>query len=253
MVAGLLLLGALSISLGFYWYRKSVQLTCFTAPLAERLGEPDMSGKKHYTDCASHQWVMKNVVYGDYLKSGEGLRSFMMNRTMTGTMVIGIFLGLIPVIIVYLLFQSYQLIGTSLALVILSVYILRGPGELEISDKLAKWQIDQDNDSLTIGDLAYAQVSQRTIQSWIKKLVVIGAVCIILAPWGELILPAFAFVFTLFLGFIYENIYTPISLHSMPLALLVFFLAVPIVMSIGIILLKSIQRKAKGEDEGIRL
>lgn len=253
MIAGLLLLGVMSISLGFYWYRKVVQLSRFAAPLAERFGEPDTSGKKHYTDCASHRWVMKNVVYGDFLKSGEGFRSFMMNRTMTGTMLLGIFLGLIPVIIVYLLFQSYQLIGTSLVLVILSVYILRGPGELEISDKLVKWQIDQEDDSLTIGDLAYARVSQRTIQSWIKKLIVIGVMCIILAPWGELILPAFAFVFTLFLGFAYENIYAPVSMYSMPLALVIFFIFLPTVMSVGIIVLRSLHRKAKGEDEGIIL
>ena len=104
MVVGLILLSILSFVLAFVWYRKLGEVSSFIDPLSERLGEPDMSGKKQYTNCNSHRWVMKNVVFGSYLEKSEGFRNFMMNRTMTGTLVLSIFLGLIPVIIVYILF-----------------------------------------------------------------------------------------------------------------------------------------------------
>jgi len=253
MIIGLLLLGILSLSLAAFWYRKVIQLDQFIAPLINRLGEPDTSGRKHYTDCNSHKWIMKNVVYGDYLKSAEGFRNFMMNRTMTGTLVLGVFLGLIPVIAVYLLFQSYQLIGTSLVLVILSVYVLRGPGELEISNQLFQWQIEQECDTLSVGDLAFAKVSKTTIESWIRKLLIIGLICIGLVPVGELIFPTLAYVFAFFLGFFYQNLFVPISLFSMPLALMVFFAIFPLIITLGIIGFRSVYRRSKRENEGFRL
>jgi len=252
MITGLLLLGLLSLGLALYWYRKVIQIDCFVSPLLNRLGEPDTSGKKHYIDCDSHRWVMKNVVVGDYLKATEGFRNFMMNRTMTGTLVLGIFLGLLPVMVVYLLFQSYQLIGTSLILVILTAFIVIGPGELEISGQLFQWQTEQDCDTLTVGDLAYSTISKKTIEKWIRKLLVIGAISIILAPWGESIFPAFAYVFALFIGVVYANIFVPISSYSMPLALIFFFAIVPSVLSIGIIGVISVYQKTKNDSEGFK-
>lgn len=250
MIIGLLLLGILSLSLAAYWYRKVIQLGRFITPLVNRLGEPDTTGRKLYTDCSSHKWVMKNVVYGDYLKSAEGFRNFMMNRTMTGTLVLGIFLGLLPVIAVYLLFQSYQLIGTSLVLVILSVFVLRGPGELEISDQLFHWQMEQECDTLAIGDLAFAKVSKITIERWIRKLLIIGMICIGLAPVGELIFPTLAYVFAIVLGYFYQILFVPISFYSMPLALMVFFAMFPLIITLGIIGIRLVYRKSKKESEG---
>jgi hypothetical protein len=160
-------------------------------------------------------------------------------------------LGLIPVVIVYLLFQSYQLIGTSLVLVILAVFILRGPGELEISDQLFQWQEKQDSDTLTIGDLAYASISQKTIESWTRKLLIIGFISIGLAPWGESILPDLAYVFALFIGYVYANIFIPVSIFSMPMALIIFFLIGPLILSLGILGARTAYQKTKEESEGL--
>lgn len=253
MIAGLLVLGIISLGLALHWYRKVVQMDCFIEPIAERLGEPDITGKKKYTNCGSHQWLMKNVVRGDYLKSAEGFRDFMMNRTMTGTLVLSILLGIIPVVIVYLLFQSYQLIGTSLILVVLSVFIIRGPGELEVSEQLVKWQTEQEDSLLDLGDLAYARISQNTMKSWTIKLVTIGIVCIVLSPWGEALLPALAFVFTLFLGFVYESIFLPLSMYSMPLALMVFFTVVPFSLTMLIIGVRLAQRKMQKDYDDFKI
>ena len=196
MTIGLTILGTLSLILAYIWYKRLQAVDCLIEPLSERFGEPDTSGKKQYTNCDSHRWVMKNVVYGSYLEKSEGFRNFMMNRTLTGTLVLSVFLGLIPVIIVYILFQSYNLIGTSLILIILAVFVIRGPGQLEVSNLLLKWQVEQDISTFNIGDLAYARVSERSIKDWVRNLILIGIISIIVAPWGEEIPVALAYVFS---------------------------------------------------------
>ncbi|TFH10697.1 MAG: hypothetical protein E4H14_02005 [Candidatus Thorarchaeota archaeon] len=252
MTIGLLLLGMISFFLAFIWYRKLTVIDSFIEPLSERLGEPDTSGKKQYTNCDSHRWVMKNVVYGSYLEKSEGFRNFMMNRTMTGTLILSIFLGLIPVIIVYILFQSYQMIGTSLVLIILSVFVIRGPGQLEVSNLLLNWQVEQKVDSLKIGDLAYARISQKSIKNWIRNLILIGILTFIAAPWGEEIPIGLAYVFTVFLGFAYSNIFQPLAVISMPLALMVFFIIGPLILILAGLSLRSMRKKII-KDEGMIL
>ena len=252
MTIGLVLLGIISFLLAFIWYRRLQAVNCFIQPLLERFEEPDTSGKKQYTNCKSHNWVMKNVVYGSYLEKSEGFRNFMMNRTITGTLLLSIFLGLIPVIIVYILFQSYNLIGTSLVLIVLSVFVIRGPGQLEVSNLLLKWQVEQDLDSFKVGDLAYARVSERSISNWVRNLILIGIFSFVAAPWGEQIPVGMAYIFTVFLGFVYANIFQPVALVSMPLALMVFFIIGPFVLIVLGLTVKSMRNKIV-KDEGMIL
>lgn len=252
MIIGLVLLGTISLILASVWYKRLQVVDCFIKPLSDRLGEPDTSGKKQYTNCSSHRWVMKNVVYGSYLEQSEGFRNFMMNRTMTGTLILGVFLGLIPVIIVYILFQSFNLIGTSLILIIIGVFVIRGPGHLEVSNLLLKWQIEQDIDSFNIGDLAYARVSEKSIKNWVRNLILIGLVSFIAAPWGEDIPVGLAYILSSFLGFIYAYMFQPLSLISMPLALMVFFIIGPVILIVIGLSFRSMRNKIVKE-EGMKL
>ena len=252
MTIGLVMLSIISLGLAFFWYRKSERVSCLITPLSEKFGEPDTSGKKEYTNCQSYKWVMKNVVYKSYLDSGEGFRNFMMNRTITGTLLLSLFLGIIPVVIIYVLFRSYNLVGTSLILIFIALFVLRGPGSLEISDLLLKWQAEQKLDDFTIGDLAYARVSLRSIQNWIRILLFIGIFTMALAPLGEQIPIAIAYILTAFLGFMYANLFLPVSAVSMPLALLLFFIIGPLTVILIGLFLRSMKKQVV-KDEGMRL
>jgi len=252
MTIGLVLLGIISFLLAFIWYRRLQAVNCFIQPLSERFGEPDTTGKKQYTNCKSHHWVMKNVVYGSYLEKSEGFRNFMMNRTLVGTLLLSMFLGLIPVIIVYILFQSFNLIGTSLVLIFLALFVIRGPGQLEVSNLLLKWQVEQNVETFKIGDLAYARVSEKSINNWTRNLLLIGIICIIAAPWGEQIPVGMAYIFTVFLGFVYANIFQPLALVSMPLALMTFFIIGPFVLIVIGLSVRSMRNKIV-KDEGMIL
>jgi len=252
MTVGFILMSILSFFLAYVWYRRLEAVGCFIEPLRNRLGEPDTSGEEHYTNCNSHQWVMKNVVYGSYLEKSEGFRNFMMNRTMTGTLLLSMFLGLIPVIIVYILFQSYIIIGTSLVLIILSVFIIRGPGQLEVSNLLLKWQREQNIDSFKIGDLAYARVSQRAIRNWIRNLILIGVITMVAAPWGEEIPTILAYIIASFIGIAYTYMFQPLAIISMPLAVMIFFIIGPVILILAGLSLRSMHNKIV-KDEGMRL
>ena len=252
MTIGLVVLSTLSFGLAYFWHKRVENVNHFIAPLSEKFGEPDVSGKKVYTNCQSYKWVMKNLVYRSYLNSGEGLRNFMMNRTVTGTLILSIFLGLIPVVIIYILFQSYVLIGASLILIFIGVYILRGPGSLEISNLLLKWQTEQQLDDLNVGDLAYARVSTKSIQSWVRVLFVIGVITLVSAPWGEQIPIAIAYVFTIFLAFAYTYLFLPVSAVSMPLALALFFVVGPLTLILIGLFFRSM-KKQMVKDDGMRL
>ncbi|MCJ7818080.1 MAG: hypothetical protein MUP60_04455 [Candidatus Thorarchaeota archaeon] len=252
MIIGLILLGILSFILAFIWYRRLQAVSSFIRPLSKRFGEPDTTGKKQYTNCNSHDWVMKNVVYGSYTSKSEGFRTFMMNRTMTGTLLLSMFLGLIPVIIVYILFQSYNVIGTSLVLIVISVFVIRGSGQLEVSNLLLKWQVEQEIESFKIGDLAYARVSERSIRNWVRNLILMGIISLVAAPWGEEIPIGMAYGFTVFLGFVYANIFQPLALISMPLALMAFFVVGPLILVLIGVSIKSMRNKIV-KDEGMKL
>jgi len=249
MMEGMLLLGFMSFILALIWHKRIRRSISFTEQLQSAFREPDISGKKQYTNCQSHQWVMKNVVIGNYSKSGESFRDLMMNRTLFGTIVLGMFLGVIPVIIVFILFKSYNIAGTSLILIFIALYILRGPGNVEVSNNLLKWLFEQDKSSLLIGDLAFARVSQRTLQGWRTKLLFIGVLSCMIAPWGEQ-LPVFLIWFvTQFLGWAYASIFLPLSVVSMPLAFLSYVAIGPVIFGIAGIVIRFIVNKYRSDDD----
>lgn len=232
MLVGLIFLGALSFTLAYIWHSRIKEVNLFIEDMKLEHGNPDISGKTQYTDCKSHRWVIRNVVVGDYSKAGEGFRNFMMNRTLIGTLVLSTFLGLIPVIIVYFLFQSFNLIGVSLVLIFIAVYIVRSPGNVEISNRLVRYLTKDEETEITLGDIAYATISQRTMESWRTKLVLLGMGSVILAPWGEQIPVAVIWVFTQFIGWLYLSIFVTLSPISMPLALVLYIAAAPAIFSV---------------------
>jgi len=249
MFEGMLFLGFLSFILALIWHKRIRRSLGFTKHLQSTFREPDISGKNQYTNCQSHQWVMKNEVIGNYSKSGEAFRDLMMNRTLTGTLALGIFLGVIPFIIVFLLFKSFNIAGTSLILIFIALYILRGPGNVEVSNNLLKWLFEQEESSLLIGDLAFARVSQKTLQGWRTKLLFIGILSCMIAPWGDQ-LPVYLIWFvTQFIGWAYVSIFLPLSVVSVPLALVSYIAIGPVIFGIVGIVIRFIVNKYRNDDD----
>ncbi|MFW9800063.1 MAG: hypothetical protein ACFFD9_06485 [Candidatus Thorarchaeota archaeon] len=229
MVTALLLLGILSISIALLWHRRLIAFDELFIYFSGRFNvdEIDTSGAQKYTDCISHRWFMKSVVHGDYLKAEGTLGDFVAQNTLVGTMVIGMALGILPVILVFVLFQSFTLAGASLALVIIAVFIVRSPGEVEVSYDLLNHLVEQDLPELKKGDFAYANVASNRIRSWIRSVLALGAVSIFVAPWGELIPEAVAFSIAAFFNFFVMYVFIPVADFSYPLALVLYISGIP--------------------------
>ncbi|UCH03811.1 MAG: hypothetical protein JSW05_09470 [Candidatus Thorarchaeota archaeon] len=255
MVTALLLLGILSVGIALLWHRRLIAFGELFIYFSGRFNvdEIDTSGAQKYTNCMSHKWFMKNVVHGDYLKAEGTLGDFVAQNTLVGTMVIGMALGVLPVILVLVLFQSFTLAGASLGTVIIAVFIIRSPGEVEVSYDLLNHLVDQDLPELEKGDYAYAKVASNRIRSWIKSVLALGSVSILVSPWGELIPEAVAFSIAAFFNFFVTYVFIPVADFSYPLALVLFISGVPFTLVLVYLVVRwiRIQIRLKREEHSV--
>ncbi len=252
MVVALLLLGLLSFIVSLVWYRRLNAFDELFTFFSGRFNadEIDIGGSQKYTSCLSHRWVMKNIVRGNYLKSGESLSDFVGQNTFFGTMAVGLALGVIPMILVYVFIQSFTLGGASLGVVMIAVFIVQSPGEVEVSHDLLNYLTEQDLPKLEKGDLAYAKVSSGRITRWVRTLWIIGAVSIAVAPWGELIPEAVAFSLASFFNFFMTQVFLPLAEVSYPLALLLYISAAPLTLALVYVMVRWIRKQVRLRREG---
>ncbi|MFQ5833349.1 MAG: hypothetical protein ACE5H4_11640 [Candidatus Thorarchaeota archaeon] len=252
MIIALILLGVLSFATALYWRRKLDGFESLFSFFTTRFNpdEVDISGQQKYTRCLSHRWVMKNMIHGDYTNSETTLGDFVGQNTFAGTMIVGLVLGSLPVLAVYLLFQSFVLVGAALVAVFAAVFIVRSPEDVGASYNLLKYLTEQDQTELMKGDLAYARISSNQIKVWIRNLIIIGVASIIVAPWGELIPDAMAMAIAGFFNLFLVGVFIPLADFSFALALLLFIFGVPLVPIIAYAVVRSLRRRAKIRRDG---
>ncbi|MFW9803985.1 MAG: hypothetical protein ACFFFC_15085 [Candidatus Thorarchaeota archaeon] len=231
MTVALLLFSSLAIATAFFWQKRLRRFEALFSLFSSEFdpNSVDISGRQKYTRCASHKWIMKNVVHGKYSRSGEILSDFAGENTLLSTMVIGLAAGAVPVLFVFAIFQSSVLAGSSLVIVIAAVFVVRSPGDVGISYDLLSYLIDQESEDLDMGDFAYAQISSDRIMRWVRSLLVIGVASLIIAPWGELIPVAVAFSIAFLFELILTQVFLPVASVSLPLALILVISIVPLI------------------------
>ena len=114
---------------------------------------------------------MKNVIHGDYTNSEGTLGDYLGENTLFGTIAIGIVMGLLPVLFVFIAFQSFVLVGASMVTIVAAVFVVRSPGDVEISYDLLSYLREQKASELGIGDAAYTRISANRLKERLKKLV----------------------------------------------------------------------------------
>ena len=254
MTFSLLFFGSLSIVLSFIWYRRAASYRHLFEMFRDQLGfeDIDVSGKREFTNCISHQWVMKNVVFGEYSKSGEKFRDYLMNNTLSGALLVGIILGSAPMLIGVIFFQSVTIAGAASIVFFATVFIIRSPGNVDSSVKLLNWLSEQEEDKLRNGDLAYAKISRQSLQSWTRNLVLIGILAIAISPWGELMPDAAAYGLASWFGLLLDSIYLPLAPVAFPIAFILFILAAsaPFIITLGIMQVVRSRRTAEEDGAG---
>ncbi len=252
MIIALILLGFLSIGTAYHWRKRLDGFEVLFSYLGGRFNpeEVDITGREKYTRCVSHKWVMKNLIHGDYTKSEGTLGDFVSEKTVGGTIVVGLLLGSIPVIGVYLLFQSFVIVGAALVAVFAAVFVVRSPGDVGVSYHLLSYLSEEDQSLLSKGDLAYALISSNRIKLWIRYLLIIAAVSFVISPWGESLPDAAAWLITGFFQVFMTYVYLPIATVNAPLALIVFIFGVPLLPILSYAVVSRMRRKARIKRDG---
>lgn len=247
MTIALVLFALLSIATAYIWERRVRGFNALAAHFSSEfdIDALDISGRVKYTRCMSHRWVMKNVVHGDYSKGERSLGDFVGENTLMGTLLVGIVMGSLPVLLVFVMFQSFVIAGASMVTIVAAVFVIRSPGEVGVSYDLLSYLNEQDSRELEKGDFAYAKISTNRIRRWEKTLLAIGIATLIIAPWGEL-LPdvvalALAALFTIFLN----QVFLPVASFSFPLALILFICAAPLTAGALYFLAKWVNKQVK--------
>jgi hypothetical protein len=230
MTIALILFGVLSFAIAYIWERRIRGFNELSDSFRSKFNanSVDISGRVKYTSCMSHKWVMKNIVHGDYSNGERSLSDYIGENTLTGTILVGCLMGAFPVLLVFVLFQSFVIAGASLVTIIAAVFLVWSPGEVGVSYNLLSYLNELDSSELEQGDFAYAKISTNRIKHWERTLLIIGVAAIAIAPWGELIPDAVAFAISGFITFLLTQLFLPIASFSFPLALVLFICAAPI-------------------------
>ncbi|MFX0044277.1 MAG: hypothetical protein ACFE8Z_00375 [Candidatus Hermodarchaeota archaeon] len=238
MIPAMVLLGILSFAMALVWRRR---MRCFTELfifLAARFDPNtiDLSGRKSYSACMSHGWVMKNLMHGPHSRMSKALQDLASERTFEATLALGGMIGILPMIVVYLAFGSFAAVGGLFLLAILAFILLQAPANVTMSYALLSWLSEQDPFLLKSQDFAYAMVSSKTISRWFKILTGAAIASIVLAPWSDGMLELVVYGMAVFIALLFTQVFVPLAAHSAGLAFAVLFV---LVVSVTVLLLVS--------------
>jgi hypothetical protein len=255
MTIALILLGLLAIGISLMWRNRLARMDPLFSSFKERfeIDEVDISGSKKYVNCLSHHWVMRNVVRGDYSKSGESLSDFVGENTMVGTMLVGIAMGIGPVLLVFFMFESFVVAGASLATVLIAVFIIRPSGEVGVSYDLLSYLIEQEPTEFKMGDWAYAAISSNRIKKWSFTLIVIAVFSFAVAPVGDILPDVVGFGIAAYFTIFMQHIYLPLAEISFPFALIAFIVGVPLLPLLLFALFRVVKKRLRSpsDEDGI--
>lgn len=218
MLIAMALLGALSIATAYSWRRRVADLDGFFRTLRNKFGSDrvEINDDQLYTDCLSRRWVLKNIIFAEGTGVGQALRNLLNNRTLLGMVVLLLLIGPVMVVAVLILYSSFAVLGFSLAIVIVAVFVIRPPGNVTMSYMLLRWLRNQEESELKANDMAFARVSFDSVARWTKILVIVACTSLMMAPWAEVIPLLVAQGITGLFGAVYEIFYVPLAIAVSP-------------------------------------
>lgn len=230
MVASLILLGLLSIGLAYLWHQRITGFKALLYTIESRFRDDkiDRSHEHGYANCISHQWIMEYLVQGKESRVGNSIRNFINDKTVIGFFIIGSLIFPTTATLVVLFYRAFAILGTSVIVLIIAVFLIRASDNVKASYGLMAWLRRQDASEMKENDVVYVKESLNTLTNWRMKLVVIALLSLVLAPWGELIPQAIAFATSGFLITIFTLAYPPMALVSHEIAIIVVLYLIPL-------------------------
>ena len=210
----------------------------------------DLSGETEYTHCFSHEWVRENVVKKKHSKLGIAIQDHLTYNTLAAGIWIGLFVGIVSLIIGVLLVQSLVAIGSAVFVIMFGALIALGPGDPKVSDELLQALQKTEFDMLNKEDYSYVALAVTSIRKWLIISGVIGVAFLTLAPVGALLPWFLGYVIAVFTNYVIWGPINAIAEFSLPLALLYIASVLPILMYAVPKLIQMAIRQKRGKKKG---
>lgn len=171
---------------------------------------------------------MEYLVQVKESRVGNSIRNFINDKTVIGFFIIGSLIFPTTATLVVLFYRTFAILGTSIIVLIIAVFLIRASDNVKASYGLMTWLRRQDASEVKENDVVYVKESLDILTNWRMKLVVIALLSLVIAPWGELIPQAIAFATSGFLITIFTLAYPPMALVSHEIAIIVVLYLIPL-------------------------
>lgn len=244
MALSLVLLSILSLGLAFHWHKRITGFKALLLSIRSRFGGNKFGrpNERAYAHCISHQWVLEYIRRGRESSIGNSIREFVNDRTVLGIFTLGVLICPITALLVVLFYRSFAILGASIAVLIIAVFLIRTSGNVKASYNLLAWLRTQDDSELKENDVVYVEISLKTLTKWRMILVIVALLSLIAAPWGELIPEAVALATSGFLIMVFTVVYPPIATYSHEVGILVSLYLIPFALILLYFLFRSVSK-----------
>ncbi len=244
MIIALVLLGCLSLGLAYHWHQRITGFHAHVLAIKEQFNGDNarVSQERGYSHCISHKWVLDYMHQARESNIGNSIRDFINNRTVIGLLIMGVLICPITALLVVLFYRSFALLGASIAVLIIAVFLVRTSENVKSSHRLLSWLRRQDRSELREDDVVYAEVSLKVLTNWRAILIAVALLSMVAAPWGEIIPDAIAYATSSFLITAFSLIYPPVAAFSHRVAVIVILYAIPFAIALLYLLSKSLTR-----------
>jgi hypothetical protein len=212
MVMAMFILGTLSFVMAIAWRARYAQFAELFIYLRARFdpNEIDLSGRKHYSQCVSYSWVMKNIICRQS-RIREALRDLMTDSTLYTVLILGSLISFLPIALAYLIVGGFMAAGGTFFLGLVAIIIVQAPFDVAMSHGLLSWLTEQDPLGLKESDLAYAEVASKSITRWYRVLIASGIFIVLYAPWSEPTLEVMIFAMSFLFNAVFVGIFIPLA------------------------------------------
>ncbi|MFQ5833348.1 MAG: hypothetical protein ACE5H4_11635 [Candidatus Thorarchaeota archaeon] len=232
----LALLGIVTFALAVTWRRRSAQFAELLLYMKARFDPSviDLSGRRHYSNCLSYGWVMKNVIRGRHSRTKAAIQELLTDKTLEGSLALGSFLGILPMIAVFLIFGGFAAVGGAFFVALAAFLFVQAPLDVSLSYGLLTWLTQQDLLRYREGDFAYTLVSTNALSRWVKILLAAGVISFILAPMGDAMVEAGIYGVSSLIGFLFTHVFIPLAAANPGVAYVVF---VSMVVAVAVLMM----------------
>jgi hypothetical protein len=224
--------GVLIIIVGIFRLRNLSRYTYLRNRLEDTyaIDDIDLSGKTEYTNCFAQEWVYETTTLRKHGRVGSAFQSQLMSNTLSIAIVIGLFMGLVSVIIGMLFIRGIEAIGMAVLVIAVGLAIILGPGEPRVSEDLLKAMLAVEYRRLCENDYPYIVVAVNSIKKWGLITLFVGIAFIMITPFAEAVPLSLAW----FLSFVSDIFFWQPALFLMeisaPIAIIYLASIIPILM-----------------------